>query len=270
MTAVLSDPLTVTDDELRALAGRVGVQDFPIVLGLKSRHTTIDRRDAALDRASWQLESRKLIVNGAVHPEVESMLQVLHRPDRELAVRLITPEGPARISVVRRGRLGVLARRIGDDITMRIIRHSTELRPMLSALLAELPKARPADIQPVGAPLPDMAESLCGTHDSAVLADRIRALGAEAHAALLLGTALASRQAFAEIVYYTLADEHSRIARGPAAVAVFYTKRGRIIAAPSVSPAGQMWTTLKTGSDHVLAQAINHLIELSTQKWGEA
>jgi hypothetical protein len=114
-----------------------------------------------------------------------------------------------------------------------------------------------------------MAESLSATHDPALLGDRIRALGAESRAAMQLGAALGSRQAFAEIVYYVLAREHGRIVRSPAAVAVFYTKRGRIVAAPSASPTGQLWTTLKPGSDHALGQAIAQLVELATEGWGD-
>ena len=49
----------------------------------------------------------------------------------------------------------------------------------------------------------------------------------------------------------------------PAAVGVFYTKRGRIVGAPSASPSGQLWTTLKAGSDHAIKQAIGQLVELS-------
>jgi hypothetical protein len=86
---------------------------------------------------------------------------------------------------------------------------------------------------------------------------------------MLLGSALASRQAFAEIVYYSLDGGEGRISRHPAAVGVFYTKRGRIVSAPSASPAGQLWTTLKAGSDHAIKQAIGQLVELSTDRWEE-
>jgi hypothetical protein len=268
--AVLSPQLRLTDDQLRVVAWRVGVHDLPTVLASRPPHATIERREAAFDRAARELVSRSLIVDGAVHPELVSVLATLHRPDRELAMRVVTPEGTARIGVVRRGSLCVLARRIGDDIVLRIVGHGVELREVASALLAELPRARAADIEPVGAPLQEMSQSLSGTHDPVDLADRIRALGAQPHAAMRLGTALAARQAFVEIVYYALAEDEDRISRGPAAVAVFYTKRGRIIGAPSASPAGQLWTTLKAGSDHAFGQAIGQLVEVSDKRWGDS
>ena len=114
-----------------------------------------------------------------------------------------------------------------------------------------------------------MSRNLIGTHDAAQLADRVRALGAEPRAAMVLGSALSSRMAFAEIVYYALDDDEGRISRRSVAVGVFYTKRGRIVGAPSASPSGQLWTTLKAGSDHAIRQAIGQLVELSAERWEE-
>jgi ESX secretion-associated protein EspG len=51
-------------------------------------------------------------------------------------------------------------------------------------------------------------------------------------------------------------------------VGVFYTKRGRIVGAPSASPSGQLWATLKAGSDHAVVGAIGQLVELCDEGWG--
>jgi hypothetical protein len=268
VTSALSHPVTLTERELQTLAFRLGIHDLPVVLAVRHRHPTIDSRDTATSRATHELVSRNLIADDEVHPELVSVLRALQRPDHELAMRLVTPDGTARISAVRRGSLGVLARRIGDDVSLRTVGESGESCDMAAALLAELPQAKPAEVQPVGAPLSEMSECLSGTHDSLDLADRIRALGAEPKAAMLLGTALASRQAFAEIVHYALADDEGRISRSPAAVGVFYTKRGRIVAAPTASPSGQIWATLKAGSDHAVVDAIGRLVELCDEGRG--
>jgi hypothetical protein len=260
---------SLTDDELQAVAGRVGVQSFPTVLAVRPRHSTIDRLDTALDEATRALAIREVIVDGVVDQDLVAVLHALQRPDRELAMRLMTPDGLARVCVARRAAMCVMARRIGHDFVLRVLDHGSELGVVAAALVAELPRSAVADITPVGAPLATMAEALSGTHDPAVLADRVRAFGTDTRAAMLLGTALAARQAFAEIVYHELASEDGRISRGPGAVGVFYTKRGRIVAAPSVSPVGQLWTTLKAGSDHALAQAIGRLVELSGEGWGD-
>jgi ESX secretion-associated protein EspG len=69
-------------------------------------------------------------------------------------------------------------------------------------------------------------------------------------------------------VHYALADDEGRISRSPAAVGVFYTKRGRIVGAPTASPSGQLWVTLKAGSDHAIIDAIGQLVGLGNDEWG--
>jgi hypothetical protein len=210
-----------------------------------------------------------LILNGEVTPDLVPLLRALQRPDRELAMRFVTPDGTARVAVIRQGGQCISACRVGNEITVDVVEGQPSLSSAIRALLARLPVAPAADIGAVGAPLEAANEALSDTHDATVLSDRIRALGAEPRTAMLLGSALAARQAFAEIVYYALDEDQDRISRSPAAVGVFYTKRGRIVAGPSVSPAGQLWTTLKAGSDHAISQAIGQLVELSGGRWGD-
>lgn len=267
MTVAVHSGLTVTDDELQVAAARVGVQSFPAVLLIRTRHATEEALTTAVDRATGTLAGRGLIVDGVVAPELAGPLRALQRPDRELAMRLVTPDGIARVSVVRQGNQIVTARRIHNDIELRVLAGVADLAAATTALIAEMPQAQAAQITPVGAPLQEMSERLSGNHDAMKLADSVRALGADTKTSMLLGSALASREAFAEIVYYALSVDDDRIVRAPAAVGVFYTKRGRIVGAPSASPTGQIWTTLKPGSNHTIGQAIGQLVELCVDKW---
>ena len=267
MTGAMTQEWSFTADELGALALRTSAPGSPTVLGLRSRHATVDVRDAALSRAAHALTRRGVIVDGVVEPEAVTVLHTLQRPDREFVMRLVTPAGIGRFSVARRGPLCVMARRVGEQLDARVLGVNVALSDASAALLGDLPSAHPASIDPVGAPLSDLTEALADSHDPLVLADRIRALGASQRAAVLLGTALSSRQAFAEVVYCALVDGQDRIARVPVAVAVLYTARGRVVAVPSISPSGQLWSTLKPGSDQVFGQAINQLAELSVERW---
>ena len=267
MTTAVAPDFTLTDDELQVVGSRLGIQSFPTVLGVRPRYGTVDALTSAFDIATRRLTARGLIVDGAVEPDLLPPLQALQRPHRELAMRLVTPDGMARISVVRRGDLQLLARRVGNDITLRVIHSPPDLPGVVRALIGELPQAQAAQFTPVPAPLEAVSRNLIGTHDPAQLADRVRAIGAEPRTAMMLGAALASRAAFAEIVYYALCSDADRISRQPAAIGIFYTKHGRIVGAPSASPSGQLWTTLKPGSDHALGQAIGQLVELSAERW---
>lgn len=262
LTAAVEHPqLTLSDEELQLIAARIGVQSLPVVLALRPRHDDLTALAATADVATRRLVGRGLIRDGVVASDLADQLHILQRPERELAMRLVTPDGIVRISVAARGGTGAWARRVGSEITLGCVTGPMGLAELTRPLLGVLPAAPAADIVPVSAPLEAAGPALTGTHDAAHLADRIRSLGAEPRAAMLLGSALAGRQAFAEIVYYTLDPEHDRVTRAPGAVAVFYTKRGRIVGAPSASPSGQLWTTLKAGSDHAIRQAVGQLVE---------
>lgn len=269
VTATLTPPFTVSDDELQVIAYRAGIQALPVVLGVRPQHATETALIAAGDHATRALTDRGLICDGEVVPELVTLLRALQRPDRELAMRLVTPDGMARVAVIRQSKQCISAWRVGDEISLEVVDGMATLAAASQALLRQLPAASTAEILPVGAPLEAASQALSGTHDAAQLSDNIRALGVEPRTAMMLGSALASRQAFAEIVYYALDTDRGRISRCPAAVAVFYTKRGRIVGAPSASPNGQLWSTLKPGSDHAIKQAIAQLVELSTERWEE-
>ncbi|MBA0047880.1 ESX secretion-associated protein EspG [Mycobacteroides sp. LB1] len=266
MTTALRSEVRLTDDELQVVASRIGAQGFPTVLAVRPRYATQPSLDAAFDAATTDLTDDGLIVDGLVVPELIELVRALQRPDREFAVRFVTPDGTARISVVRKGNRSVLARRIGNEILLRELESGGEMRIAVQAMLGQLPAAEPAQLEPVGAPIDVLSTALNGTHDAAALSDTIRALGTDQRNAMLLGSALASRQAFGEIVYYTL-DVDDRIVRASAAVGVFYTKRGRLVSAPSLSPSGQVWATLKGGSNHSVSQAICQLVELLPGGW---
>jgi hypothetical protein len=158
----------------------------------------------------------------------------------------------------------VAARRTGDDLQLKIIDAHTGIA---GAVLAELPASPPAPVEPFSAPASDLAECLSGGHAATFLADRLRALGAKQQVASTLGSAFAARVAFAEIVCHVLDAAADRVVRVPGAVAVFYTKRGRLVSAPGMSPSGQLWTTIKPGSDHRVMQAISQLAELTPSGW---
>lgn len=267
VTTAVIPQIALTDDELQVLAARVNVEDLPTVLAVRPRHDDTSALHTAVDRATRTLTARGLISEGSVNAELAQELRALQRPDRELAMRLVTPDGIARVSVVRQGRIGVQVRRVGDEFVLGTMEYGAELAAAARAVLDALPRADAATIDPVGAPLAALTECLDDSADAPILADRLCALGAEPRSAMQLGSALASRVAFAEIVYYALTADEDRISRRPAAVAVFYTKRGRIVAAPSASPAGELWCTLKPASDHTIAQAIRQLVGLTEESW---
>ncbi|WP_280433794.1 ESX secretion-associated protein EspG [Nocardia brasiliensis] len=94
---------------------------------------------------------------------------------------------------------------------------------------------------------------------SSELTDALYALGATDRDATTLGLTFGATHAYAEIV--VCAHEDGVTTRAPGAVAVYDTARGRIVAAPMVSPDQQVWSTVTPGTDHRVAQAVATLIE---------
>lgn len=270
MTAPPEAMFTLTDDELQVVGDRIGVTDFPTVLAVRPRHGDRQSLDAARGLAVERLAARSVLQHATVVPELADMVRALGRPARALAMRLVTPDGIARTIVVPRGTGWVLARRVGDHIALRETGHRRGLDGAVQLLLGELPAAEPLPVDAFGAPTMALAACLDGTRSMSVLTDRLRGLGAAQQVAAALGSAFAVRLAFAEIVCHWLDTTCDRIVTAPGAVAVFYTGRGRLVSAPSASPSGQMWTTLKPGSEHRIAQAISQLAEFAPRGWEEA
>lgn len=267
MSNIAVSEFAISEDELQVVAERAGIQSFPTVLAIRRKYPTLTLLEEAYDRATLRLVERGLLVDGAVHPEMVDLVWALQRPERELAMRLVTPDGIARVTVLRSGSICVLARRVNHDVLLRRVGERVELTAVTQALLTQLPPAEAARIDPVGAPIDAMCKALGNTHDAAAVADGIRALGCDQQSSMVIGSAFGSRMAFAEITYNSLNTDDDRITKGPAAVGIFYTKRGRIVSAPSMSPSREIWSTLKGGSSHAISQAISQLIELNSDRW---
>src|SRR5438874_4611908 len=118
MSTALMTQFALTHDELQVVGARTEVEDFPTVLAVRPRHDRTDALHAAFDRATRTLMMRGLIADGLVDPNLASLIRALHRPDRELAMRTVTPEGITRVSTVRQGSLGALARRVRDEFML--------------------------------------------------------------------------------------------------------------------------------------------------------
>ncbi|WP_280476840.1 ESX secretion-associated protein EspG, partial [Nocardia asiatica] len=78
-------------------------------------------------------------------------------------------------------------------------------------------------------------------------------------AAAVRGLAFATGRAYAESVAYTHPAGLTR--RAPGAVVVYDTGRGRVVVAPTVAPDQQIWSTVTTGTDHRVTQAVATLLE---------
>ncbi|MFI6870173.1 ESX secretion-associated protein EspG [Nocardia sp. NPDC050406] len=250
----------LTNDGLLTLAGQLGVQTLPLVLSVGPQQNSHHELALAQERARADLVANRVLDSyGDVEPETAAALFVLAQPDRELAMRLFTPEGQVRVCVARRGESHVQAVRRGDSLDVRTLWSDGSVDSLARPFLDALGRATAAEVVNFSALASDLRERFDAATTSDQFASAVHSFGVEETDAVEYGLALASCHAYAEVVAYAYADGVTD--RSPGAVVVYDTARGRIVAAPGVASDQQIWSTLTPGTDHRVAQAISALID---------
>ncbi|MEU1985374.1 ESX secretion-associated protein EspG [Nocardia sp. NPDC019395] len=251
---------TLTNDALLAVAERLDVQTLPLVLSVGPQQDSYDAWLAARDRALADLDAAGVFdSDGDVEIGLAEALFVLAQPERELVARNYSPDGVVRVCVAYRNDKHAVAVRNGDDFELGLWWCDGSPEELARAILGALEPCVPAEVSGFSAPAVDLAERLDRAQDTSAYIDAMYALGVPARDASIFGAAFGSCRAFTEIVAYSHEDGQSTRAAG--AVAVYDTERGRLVAAPTVSPDQQIWSTVTTGSDYRVAQAIAALLE---------
>ncbi|ASF10070.1 ESX secretion-associated protein EspG [Nocardia brasiliensis] len=250
----------LTNDALLAVADRAGVQTLPLALAVGPQQDSFEEWQRAQESAVATLIDDGLIdAHGEVDPELADVLFTLAHPEQELAARIYTGNGSRRVCVVRRAHMHAVAVRSGDDFDVRPVWTDGSAADLVRPVLAAMDACPPAEIPNFSVPAAELAERLDGAATSSELTDALYALGATDRDATTLGLTFGATHAYAEIV--ACAHEDGVTTRAPGAVAVYDTARGRIVAAPMVSPDQQVWSTVTPGTDHRVAQAVATLIE---------
>ncbi|MGY2113322.1 ESX secretion-associated protein EspG [Nocardia gipuzkoensis] len=251
---------SLTNDALLVVAERLGVQTLPLALSVGPQQDSIEEYRAARERAAAGLSGDGVLdAEGEVDPELAGALFVLAQPDCELVARIYTEDGSRRFCLARRGERHALAVRSGDRFEVDSIWADGSEVSLARPLLAALGPCEPAAIAGFSAPATELADRLETAEGSSGYADAMYAVGVGERDAAVLGLAFGSCRAYAEIVAYTHQD--GLTSRAPGAVVVYDTGRGRIVIAPTVSPDQQIWSTVTTGTDHRVTQAVATLLE---------
>lgn len=258
---------TLSIDGLLAVAEQLNVQTLPGVLNVRPQQDSYRAWHTARAHALSELRAGEVLdAEGEVDPGVADALFVLAQPERELIARVHTEETGARVSVAGRGGRYAVAKRIGDRFDIGLVWSDGSPATLAAPLLSALGPAEPARIPGFSVPTTDLAERLNAAHSPSEYTDALYALGLDSHEATVLGAAFGSCRTVTEIVAYAYGDGSA--IRAPGAVAVYDTARGRVVAAPMVSPDRQIWSTVTTGTDHRVTQAVAALLEgLPVGRW---
>lgn len=270
-TPVACEP-DLSQDQIDYLAHLLDLQTWPAVLAVGPRHECADERERAwavaaseLNAAGWLTDDPDPAVGVVVAEALAQALAILSHPDVLLEIRCHSDTSTRRTCIARRGDHHVLASRTDSGLLFRdiAIGADAEVGQLVARLLDP---ADAAQVASVSVTADDLRRRLDGANTAAQYADALHAMGVAAADAAAYAVAFDTCCGHTEIVAIECAA--GRMRRSAGAVAVYDTSRGRIVAGPSMSPDGQIWSTLSPGTGHRISQAVTLLMEtLPARRW---
>ena len=267
----------LSDDQIDYLAVLLDLQTWPAVLAGGSRHEFVDEREKAraaaaaeLSAAGWLTDDPHSTSGVGVTEALAEALVILSAPDVVLEIRCHRETSTGRICLARRGDHHVLATRTESGLVLRdiAIGNDLEVGQLVTRLLepADATQVVPLSVSSVSVPAGELQNRLDGAHTAAGYADALYAMGVAPADAATYALAFDACRGHTEIVAIECAP--GRMRRSEGAVAVYETARGRIVAGPSMSPDGRVWSTLSPGTGHRISQAVTLLMEtLPARRW---
>lgn len=236
---------TLTPHELQLCGDAAGIEHLPVVLGRGPQSPDVDSWTASMAAARAGLEARGLLdPAGRMPDELEALLDTLGNPQHEIAARRIGEAGMSRLCLAtgRRGDKMSALRQPGDDSAINV--GSIESRA--ASLRGFLGEHTPADLSPANARLSEVQEGLAAAEGFAGCAHALERCEIASAAAALLAEVLTTATAFTEIV--AIAHRAGRASDTPAAMVVYDSPAGRVVATPHAAPDGELWVAFAPGS----------------------
>ncbi len=241
-------------DEMQFLMEELQTDEMPVVLQAVGRYDNQNDHDVAMKAASQSLVDRELLIDGAVHQELEDRLRTLNRPHWVLALRLVVEGQVSRMCLAKGDDLVVVALRGPDSYAIDEVQEDLP-GPMIAALGA----AEPLDLTGMNARTDLLAPIFEDTGDSAATANRLAKVGNPARDAQVLASALVEIRSHVQISGVVYGDGTRDIADNH--IAVFNTRGGRFIITASVADDGTKWSSISSGTNARLRQALLDLID---------
>ncbi|MET8652936.1 ESX secretion-associated protein EspG [Nocardia aurea] len=241
-------------DEMQFLMEELQTDEMPVVLQAVGRYDNQNDHDVAMKAAAQSLVDRELLIDGAVHQELEDRLRTLNRPHWVLALRLVVEGQVSRMCLAKGDDLVVVALRGPDSYAIDEVQEDLP-GPMIAALGA----AEPLELTGMNARTDALAPIFEDTGDSAATANRLAKVGNPARDAQVLASALVEIRSHVQISGVVYGDGTRDIADNH--IAVFNTRGGRFIITASVADDGTKWSSISSGTNARLRQALLDLID---------
>lgn len=251
---------TLTNDQLLVVAEQLNIQTLPLVFRVGPQQDSYDSWNTARGVAVDELLAAGIMdCYGDIESDLARALYIFAKPEYELLARRYTGEPATRVCVAYRDGRYASGVQSDDGFDIRTLWSDGTAATLTAPILAALGTCDPADISGFSVTTAALAEKLDEAETTSEYTNALYALGAPEREAIVLGAAFSSCNAFTEIVARAAAGGVA--ARSPGSVTVYDTDRGRIVAAPTVSPDQQRWTTMTTGTGHRIIQAVSSLLE---------
>ncbi|GAB2650510.1 ESX secretion-associated protein EspG [Nocardia goodfellowii] len=240
-------------DEMQFLMEKLELDEMPVVLQAMGRYDDQAAHDAAMAVAAQSLDDRDLLVDRAVHSELEDRLRVLYRPHWVLALRLVVEGAISRLCLAKGDDLAVLALRGPESYVI-----STVDDDLPGPIIAALGTAEPLELSGMNAETELLAEIFGDTGDAAATATRLAKVCNPNRDAQVLASALVEVHSHAQISAVVYGDGTRDISDNH--IAVFNTRGGRFIVTASLAEDGTKWSSISNGTNARLRQALLDLM----------
>lgn len=254
-TAVEREPISVSALEFDVLWEHLQLGPMPLVVKVPSPGKTYEER-ATLEQQAWSdLEARGLGRPVAVHPDIEYVLRLLARPEREVDARAWVDRN-LRLIVAADGDEAGYAVLSDDQLTLR----RTSASGLASTAVGLLPSKPAGPGQSVSLRSEDFeaaANSAGGTQDGFRAALRNRGIrGDDADTLADMINDVQGTGNFGAAAR----DRLDRRQRADRVVSFFDTEAGRYVQIRRASPDGNLWTTISPADSRKLVQHVDQLL----------
>ncbi|MGH3759810.1 ESX secretion-associated protein EspG [Actinophytocola sp.] len=251
-----TEPITLSALEFDVLWEHLRLGQLPLVVKVPSPGKTFEER-ARLEQRAWtDLEGRGLGRPVEVHPDLEDMLPVLAKPDREVDVRAYAGRD-LRVLAAAAGEQAAVAELSGGQVTLR----RASATALAGVALSALPASAPGPGRSVTLRTEDFeaaahgAEGVREGFQKALLARGIRADDAETLTEMIKDvTGTGNFGAAAR-------DKFGRRRRAERVVSFFDTEDGRYVQIRRSAQDGTPWTTISPADTRNLTHHIEELLD---------
>jgi hypothetical protein len=247
------EPISLSALEFDVLWEHLGLGEQPLILLVPSPGKTDEERAEYVQQAWSSMYGRGLGGPNSVHPELERLIRLLERPDREVDARVIG--GRAMIAVVADE--AVLATYSGDTVTVR----ATSASSLAETITSLLPPAPAGPGRSVSLPTADFeAAAKAGGTDKHAFEQALYARG-------IRGDDVATLLEMIKDVTGSgnfgcaMRDHLGRRRRAERVVAYFDTEDGRYANVRKPGVDGSLWTTLSPADTRRLTGHVQSMLD---------